>query len=140
MSRNIWIGIVVVAVLVAGGWWYFNQSSAPVTSTLKVLLLYSENFNPSRKTGSPVLLHLENGLVQGLHFALLRSGSDTFYSALGIDTKKPSGDWCTGISMVIEVTNPELETDEALTGGQKVLVLDLVRIVSHDQPRQVCVP
>ena len=32
MTRNIWIGIVVVTVLVAGGWWYFNQSSVPVTS------------------------------------------------------------------------------------------------------------
>lgn len=32
MTRNIWIGIVVVAMLVAGGWWYLNQSSAPTTS------------------------------------------------------------------------------------------------------------
>jgi len=32
MTRNIWIGIVVVIVLVAGSWWYLNQSSAPATS------------------------------------------------------------------------------------------------------------
>ena len=32
MSRDIWIGIVVVIVLVTGGWWYLNMSSAPATS------------------------------------------------------------------------------------------------------------
>ena len=34
MSRNVVIGVVVVAVLVAGGWWYMNQSSTPATSEL----------------------------------------------------------------------------------------------------------
>lgn len=32
MTRNIWIGIIVVIALVVGGWWYLNQSSAPATS------------------------------------------------------------------------------------------------------------
>lgn len=43
MTRNIWIGIVVVAVLLAGGWWYLNQSSAPVTSEATQLSTTQQN-------------------------------------------------------------------------------------------------
>lgn len=32
MSRNIWVGIIIVIALVAGGWWYLNQSSTPAAS------------------------------------------------------------------------------------------------------------
>src|SRR3989344_3111198 len=46
MSRNIWIGIVVVAVLVAGGWWYFNQSSVPATSETNLLPATQQNVSP----------------------------------------------------------------------------------------------
>ena len=43
MTRNIWIGVVVVAVLAAGGWQYLNMSSVPATSDTAQLPTTQQN-------------------------------------------------------------------------------------------------
>lgn len=45
MNRNVWIGVIVVAVLVAGGWWYLNQSSTPATSETTEFPTTQQNTN-----------------------------------------------------------------------------------------------
>lgn len=151
MNRG-FVGVLIMIAVVAGivggiGWWALRQSpstpSVPNTTqgeAIPTIFTYS-----ARNNDFPLgLFQLTGGVrVLGANYVRVRNTSTAVYTLLGKSAGTPLAASCHWVvNASIEITNPKLDTSSYsdLSPIPTVAVADLVRVVSHSQPQQVCAP
>jgi len=139
---------VVVIVLVVGAiaWWALSQdtsiSASPTSSvqtqTVSAVFSYAANevAFPSR-----VFRLTGDKRILGANYVRVRNTAKAVYALLGTDAGIPLADSCRWIvNASIEIANAKLDTETYadISPPPAVAVADFVKVVSHDQPRQVC--
>ena len=92
MTRNIWIGIVVVIALVVGGWWYLNQSSAPVISETTQLPTTEQTTQQNTNAGTQPVVN--NQLTQPAQNPTPKTTTFSVYFGKENDPSDPTDTLC----------------------------------------------
>lgn len=150
MNRG-FVGVLfsaLVVLAIAGGiaWWALNQNPSATgvtvppaqTQGIPVVFYYS-----ATKTEFPLGLFKIVGDTEGLgaNYIRVRGVAKAVYALLGADAGTPLADSCQWVvNASIEIANAkrDVETYAYMSPAPALVAADLVRVVSHDQPRQVC--
>lgn len=147
-SVNAWIAIGLLVVLGGGIAYYVvtqqpNISLLPATgNTETVTGVYTY---AATQTDFPRELFqlVGSDRVIGANYVRVRNNSAAVYALLGASTGTALPDGCyLAVRATIEVANSKLDTSSYayLSPLPTVAVVDLVRVVTHGTPQQVCSP
>ena len=144
---EILFAVVLIAAIMGGiAWWVLAQdpsisatsTSSIQTQTVSGIFSYSANevAFPSR------VFHLTGDRkILGADYVRVRNTTKAVYALLGADAGIPLADSCQWVvNASIEIANAKLDTETYayMSPAPAVAVADFVKVVSHEEPRQVC--